>query len=70
MKKAILGISCVALISLMSCKKDRVCECTTDSGVTDVTFTNISSGDAADACANREFYLGSFSSKEASCKIK
>jgi hypothetical protein len=57
MKKiTLLAIAAVA-ISFASCKKDRVCECTTSGSTTTTKFTltKISKGHAKDACSNSAY---------------
>lgn len=45
MKKNVLLMSCISLISLSACKKDRVCECTN-------TYTSSSGNVTTDPLAN------------------
>ena len=50
--KKLLFISIIACAFLASCKKDRVCTCTTTGGGTAqvITYTKITKSDAKDAC--------------------
>jgi hypothetical protein len=60
MKKILLLTACVGLISLTSCKKDHVCECTntytnsngnvTTDPVANVTYKDVKNGDAKSLC--------------------
>lgn len=60
MKKTILLMACVGLVSLSSCKKDRDCECTTtytnEKGETEtdqpqsITYIDIKKGEAKSLC--------------------
>lgn len=59
MKKLVLGVSAMALLSLASCKKDYNCECTyQDTGNTTITETkkvkNASLDDAKKTCDGYE----------------
>jgi hypothetical protein len=49
--KKIIFVAIVAVASLASCKKDRVCTCTTSGGGTSVkTYTKAKKADARAAC--------------------
>lgn len=60
MKKITLLISCLGLLSLASCKKDRTCNCTTTTvngnssnvRTDNITLTKSTKADAKDACSN------------------
>lgn len=49
-----------ALMFVSSCKKDRVCECTTTSGgistTTSVTLVNVTKKQAKDICVSKVYY--------------
>ncbi|WP_317898229.1 hypothetical protein [Aurantibacillus circumpalustris] len=84
MKKILLLTACVGLISLTSCKKDRVCECTntytsssgnvTTDPASNITYKNISGGDAKSLCQkSTTTYVnqsGDTSIQVSDCKLK
>lgn len=70
-------IAIAGTIFLVSCKKDRVCECTTtvtfmgisETETSKTTFTDASKRTAKDACVSRKIEEDGFSGK-ADCKLK
>ncbi len=64
-----------AFIFASSCKKDRVCECTSTSGgnstTTSVTLVNVTENQAKDVCVSKVYYdsNGNVSSTD-DCKLK
>lgn len=60
MKKTILFVSIISGISLASCKKDRVCECTSTSSsgsltTSTTTIKKIKKSEAKTLCQNRTY---------------
>jgi hypothetical protein len=84
MKKTIVLITCLTAFSFISCKKDRMCECTrtytSTSGATTtypaetITYRKIKKSDAKDLCQKRtEVYVnsdGKTSTNVLDCKLK
>jgi hypothetical protein len=84
MKKILIVTACLGLISLSSCKKDRVCECTntytnsngnvTTDPVANVTYKDVKKGDAKTICQkSTSTYVnqsGGTSTSVNDCKLK
>ena len=80
MKKTIILFACAVTLALASCKKDRVCECTSSSnepGYTSSTDTytvlNVSKGTVKKACITTEATYtsgGSTYTHKSECKLK
>jgi hypothetical protein len=80
MKKIVLLLSVVVVCSLTSCKKDRVCECTTSSNAPsststtqDITIVKVKKSDAARACVKTtqdQTYGGNTYTTTEDCKLK
>lgn len=74
--KIFTGLS-AALVFLVSCKKDRVCECTTNTGSTNLvekyTLIKVTKKQAKDICTTREYeytVLGSPTKVIVNCTLK
>lgn len=84
MKKNVLMIACIGLISLSSCKKDRICECTntytsssgnvTTDPVANVTYVDSKSNEAKSLCQKSTVTSvntnGATSTRVMDCKLK
>ncbi|MGZ3931532.1 MAG: hypothetical protein ACXVP0_09280 [Bacteroidia bacterium] len=80
MKKIVLLLSVAVVCSLTSCKKDRVCECTSSSTapgststVTDVTLVKAKKSDAKRICVKETHdftVLGTTYTDTQDCKLK
>ncbi len=71
--KKYITLSIIAFVStffLFSCKKDRVCECTSGSQTSKITFNDVSKRNAKDACVSRSFDVGNGQSIKFDCKLK
>ena len=69
MKKVLFLAACGALLGLVSCKKDRDCECTSGSTATTRTYTKISKHRAKVLCASYSTSYNGTTTK-VDCKIK
>jgi len=71
MKKlfALSSVIALAAVLLVSCKKDRVCECTFGGTTDKITLTDVTNRQAKDACISRSVdYAGTTYKQE--CKLK
>jgi hypothetical protein len=67
--KKVIFIAIVAVASLASCKKDRVCTCTTGSYTSIVTYTDAKKGDARAACLSTTS-TSTYGSSVTTCTLK
>ncbi|MEZ4804028.1 MAG: hypothetical protein R2852_00685 [Bacteroidia bacterium] len=73
MKKLVLISLSVAFFSvlLVSCKKDRVCECTYPGGSAEkVTFNDATKRQAKDACVSQSYDVGNGTTVKIECELK
>ena len=72
MKKLnILSIIAITAIALVSCKKDRVCECSVGSQVINkITLNETTKRTAKDACVSYTVDFGQGSAVKIECKLK
>ena len=71
MKKiSILSVIAIAAIAFVSCKKDRVCECSNGSTVQKTTLNDVSKRTAKDACTSQTFDAGNGRQIKVDCKLK
>jgi major membrane immunogen (membrane-anchored lipoprotein) len=72
MKKLVLISLSVAFFSvlLVSCKKDRVCECTYPGGTEKVTFNDATKRQAKDACVSTSYDAGNGTVVKIECELK
>lgn len=79
MKKVLLfSLALIAVAAISSCKKDRLCVCTTEvsgsfnfSGTADTTFANVSKGDAETKCDGlNSSYSSGDESAVTTCELK
>ncbi len=71
MKKLnILSIIAITAIALVSCKKDRVCECSVGSQVYKTTYNETTKRTAKDACVSYTMDFGQGSAVKIECKLK
>ncbi len=73
--KLLLMIATVGILSFSSCKKDYECECTwpTNPGYYDsdvYTYSNVTKGDAEDACDENVEQLTSLYGSGVSCELR
>jgi hypothetical protein len=57
-KLSILALSAIAIINLASCKKDRVCECTTGNSTSKYTVVDASKRQAKANCVSYSYDNG------------
>jgi hypothetical protein len=71
MKKlfALSSVIALAAVLLVSCKKDRVCECTYGGQTDKVTLTDATKRQAKDACITRSYDFSGTTVK-VECKLK
>lgn len=78
MKKVLLFVAVVTAASFASCKKDRVCNCTTSTSpggtatVSTVTYTEAKKGDARAAClssTSTEVFVGTTYTTTRDCSL-
>ena len=71
MKKlfALSSVIALAAVLLVSCKKDRVCECTYGGQTDKVTLTDATKRQAKDACITRSYDFSGTTIK-IECKLK
>ena len=71
MKKlfALSSVIAVAAVLLVSCKKERVCECTYGTQTDKVTMLDVTKRQAKDACITRSYDYNGTSIK-VECKLK
>ncbi len=69
MKKG-LFIAALAMVSLASCKKDRVCECTDSSGTQKYTLIGVTSSTAKKACVSYSEKTSSGGTETTTCTLK
>lgn len=72
MKKLVLfsALALVSALTIQSCKKDRVCECTVSSITYKVTFNDATKRQAKDACRSTETDNGNGTTTKMDCKLK
>lgn len=71
MKKVLFSSALIAFASvlLVSCKKDRVCECTNNGQVEKVTYNDATKRQAKDACTSYSVEFGGQTYK-VECELK
>ncbi len=69
MKKIIILAVVLTSISFVSCKKDRICTCTSGSLATTVTYLKVTKRQAKNNCISSTTTSGSFSSTT-NCDLK
>ena len=68
--KSLIIISALGAISLVSCKKDRVCECTTGGNVDKVTYTDATKRQGKANCVSTTTDNGNGTSVKTVCELK
>jgi major membrane immunogen (membrane-anchored lipoprotein) len=71
MKKVYLfSILALSAAFIVSCKKDRVCECTVDGEAYKVTLNDATKRQAKDFCTSQTIDIGNGQSIKAVCELK
>jgi hypothetical protein len=72
MKRILLSTSVIAVaaVLLVSCKKDRVCECTVGGSVNKRTFNDAGKRQAKDACTSFTYGNANGTSTKVECELK
>ncbi|MDI1233096.1 MAG: hypothetical protein PSX81_02310 [bacterium] len=70
MKKLLFLSLAIASICMVSCKKDRICECTVSSTTFKTTFNDATKRQAKDACVSQTYDNGNGTSTKVECKLK
>jgi hypothetical protein len=68
-KLSILALSAIAIINLASCKKDRVCECTTNNSTTKYTVNDATKRQAKANCVSYS-YDNNGTTVKTTCELK
>lgn len=67
---SLFSICAIAAISIIACKKDRVCECTTGSNTDKTTYVDATKRQAKANCVSYTVDNGNGSSTKTECKLK
>jgi hypothetical protein len=68
--KLILSILAVAAISFVACKKDRVCECTSDGTTSKVTLVEVTKRQGKANCVSTSIDDGQGGVEKETCELK
>ena len=70
MKKLLFLTTAIVAISIVSCKKDRVCECTFSGTTFKTTLNDATKRQAKDACVSQSYDNGNGTTTKVDCKLK
>lgn len=67
---SLFSICAIAVISIVACKKDRVCECTTGGTTDKTTLVDVTKRQAKANCVSTTVDNGNGTSTKTECKLK